>query len=384
MIPNTSRHERGPRIAIVHDWLTAFGGAERVLVELCRLLPHAEVFTLFGRHAGLRQLLGQHRVQASYLAQLPKIDSIYRWLAPLMPKAIESFQFQGYDLVISSSWAFAHGIRTPNAIPHLAYIHSPMRWAWDMQEEYLGRARLSGPVRWIAEQGLTQLRQWDQRAAQREKMIIANSRFIEQRIDCCWQRQSRVIYPPVRLAEIGGPIQSHGAYISVSRLVKYKRVDLWVEAFRHLPQHQLIVVGTGPELGRLQQIAPPNVRFTGWVSDEAAIELIAGAKGFLQASKEDFGISAVEAQGYGIPVLAYGQGGAAETVLGQEHAGPTGLLFDELEAEAVAQRILEFKRHHFRPEDCRRNAARFSPQAFEAAIAEQLKPFGIHLGVRSF
>jgi glycosyltransferase involved in cell wall biosynthesis len=143
-------------------------------------------------------------------------------------------------------------------------------------------------------------------------------------------------------------------------------------------------VGTGPELGRLQQIAPPNVRFTGWVSDEKAIELIAGAKGFLQASKEDFGISAVEAQGYGVAVLAYGQGGAAETVVGQAHASPTGLLFDELEAEAVAQRILEFERHRFLPEDCRRNAARFSPQAFEAAIAEQLKPFGIHLEVRSF
>ena len=384
MIPNTRRLERGPRIAIVHDWLTAFGGAERVLVELCRLLPQAEVFTLFGRHAGLRQLLNQHRLQTSYLAQIPRIDSIYRWLAPMMPKAIESFQFQGYDLVISSSWAFAHGIQTPKEIPHLAYIHSPMRWAWDMQDEYLGRAKLSRPMKWIAEQGLTQLRQWDQQAAQREKTIIANSQFIEQRISRCWQRESRVIYPPVRLAEMGSQIKSHGAYISVSRLVKYKRVDLWVEAFRHLPQHQLIVVGTGPELGRLQQTAPPNVRFTGWVSDEKAIELIAGAKGFLQASKEDFGISAVEAQGYGVAVLAYGQGGAAETVIGQGQAGATGLLFDELEPEAVAQRILEFERHHFLAEDCRRNAARFSPQAFKAAMAEQLKPYGIHLGVISF
>ena len=384
MIPNTRRPERGPRVAIVHDWLTAFGGAERVLVELCRLLPHAEVFTLFGKHAGLRQLLSQHRVQASYLAQLPGIDATYRWLAPLMPKAIESFQFQGFDLVISSSWAFAHGIRTPKAIPHLAYIHSPMRWAWDMQEEYLGRARLSGPVRWIAEQGLTQLRQWDQQAAQRDKTIIANSQFIEQRVKRCWQRDSTVIYPPVRVTEMHGPAKPHGAYISVSRLVKYKRVDLWVEAFRHLPDHQLMVVGTGPELGRLKRIAPPNVRFTGWVSDEQAIELIAGAKGFLQASKEDFGISAVEAQGYGVPVLAYGQGGAAETVRGLAHANPTGLLFDALEPRAAAQHILEFERHQFLPQDCKRNAARFSPQAFALAIAEQLSPFGIHLDVRSF
>lgn len=383
MNPNPSHPHRGPRVAIVHDWLTAFGGAERVLIRLCRLLPQADVFTLFGQHQGLQQALAGHTVKASYLARLPGIDRYYRWLAALMPRAIEEFRFKDYDLVVSSSWAFAHGIGVESGTPHLAYIHSPMRWAWDMQDEYLQREQLQGPIRWLAQKGIDRLRQWDVQAAQRDKTLIANSQFIRARIARCWQRDSQVIYPPVALQmQPKQPVQ-HGAFISVSRLVKYKRVDLWVKAFRHLPQHRLIVVGTGPELAALKRIAPANVEFTGWISDEQAIELISGARGFLQASKEDFGISVVEAQGYGIPVLAYREGGAAETVVGLDGPNPTGYLFDVLAPEAVAQDILKFERQQFSAQDCQQNARRFSPEAFDAAIAEKLNALGMQLDVRS-
>ena len=383
MNPKSNHPHRGPRVAIVHDWLTAFGGAERVLIRLCRLLPQADVFTLFGQHGGLQQALAGRTIKASYLAHLPGIDRYYRWLASLMPRAIEEFRFKDYDLVVSSSWAFAHGIHTEPGTPHLAYIHSPMRWAWDMQEEYLQREQFQGPVRWLVQKGIDSLRQWDKTAAERDKTLIANSEFIRARIERCWHKDSRVIYPPVEIKPQSKSSAPHGAYISVSRLVKYKRVDLWVEAFKHLPQHRLIVVGTGPERAALEKIAPPNVEFTGWVSDERAIELISGARGFLQASKEDFGISVVEAQGYGIPVLAYREGGAAETVMDLDRPNPTGRLFDVLEPEAVAQDILAFERQQFSPQDCRNNAQRFAPEVFDAAITKELHRLGMQLDVRS-
>ena len=354
-----------------------------MLIRLCRLLPQADVFTLFGQHGGLQQALAGHTIKASYLAHLPGIDRYYRWLASLMPRAIEEFRFKGYDLVVSSSWAFAHGIHTEPGTPHLAYIHSPMRWAWDMQEEYLQREQFQGPLRWLVQKGIDSLRQWDKTAAERDKTLIANSEFIRARIERCWHKDSQVIYPPVEIKPQSKSSVLHGAYISVSRLVKYKRVDLWVEAFKHLPQHRLIVVGTGPERAALEKIAPPNVEFTGWVSDERAIELISGARGFLQASKEDFGISVVEAQGYGIPVLAYREGGAAETVMDLDRPNPTGRLFDVLEPEAVAQDILAFERQQFSPQDCRNNAQRFAPEVFDAAITKELHRLGMQLDVRS-
>ncbi len=362
-----------PKVAIVHDWLTTPGGAERVLWRLCGILPNADLFTLIDDGKTLPQTLrSRHAVTTSWLQAIPGIAKSYRWLVPLMPAEIERFDFSGYDLVVSSSWAFSHGVKTGEATQHLAYVHSPMRWAWDMEEEYLEQTTFNNALKHLARARIARLREWDLSAAKRPDQLIANSQFIQERIQRCWSRDSSVIHPPVTVPPGLPQVTSHGAYVSVSRLVPYKRVDLWVKAFAHLPDQRLIVAGDGPEMARLKSMATPNVSFVGWVSDEKAIELMAGAKGFLQASKEDFGISVVEAQGCGTPVLAYRVGGASETVRGLDSPAPTGMLFDDLSAEAMAEAIQTFEGCGFSAADCRDNALRFSPQAFDRGMQDRI------------
>ncbi len=369
-----------PRVAIVHDWLTTPGGAERVLWRLCSILPNADLFTLIDDGKTLPSALrARHALKTSWLQAIPGIAKSYRWLVPLMPAEIERFDLSGYDIVVTSSWAFSHGVKTSDKTHHLAYVHSPMRWAWDMEDEYLEQTTFNATLKHLARARIATLRDWDLSAAKRPDKLIANSQFIRDRIERCWSRESSVIYPPVSIPETLPNVNAHGAYVSVSRLVPYKRVDLWVRAFAHLPDRQLIVAGDGPEMARLRSIATPNVSFVGWVSDEKAIELMAGARGFLQASKEDFGISVVEAQGCGTPVLAYRVGGASETVSGLESPNPTGILFDDLSPEAMAQAILAFERESFSRAACRENALRFSPQVFDAQIKASL---GDALGTR--
>lgn len=367
------------RVALVHDWLTAAGGAERVLSRMLSVFPKAEIFTLFGDSRALPACWQQKAPQTSWLNRLPGLHRYYRVLAPLMPAAVESINLIGYDLVISSSWAFAHGAMVDRAAGarHLAYVHSPMRWAWDMQEDYLDQASLKGPLRRVAEWQLGRLREWDQKAAQRPDLLLANSAFIQSRIRRCWSRDSELLFPPVELpgpryqVETAKDGASH--YLSVCRLVAYKRVDLIVRAFAYLPQRRLLIAGDGPERQRLQAIATPNVSFLGWVSDDDVKSLMRGARGFIQASREDFGISVVEAQGCGIPVIAYGEGGARETVNGPESAHPSGLYFHTLEPEALASTIMEFERQSFDPEDCRAKARSFAPERFDEGLMESVK-----------
>jgi glycosyltransferase involved in cell wall biosynthesis len=371
--PFMSAQGTSPRVAIVHDWLTTPGGAERVLWRLCSILPNADLFTLIDDDRTLpRALRNRHTVKTSWLQAIPGIAKSYRWLVPLMPAEIERFDFSGYDIVVSSSWAFSHGVKTSSNTQHLAYVHSPMRWAWDMEEEYLEQTTFNTTLKHLARARIAKLRDWDISAAKRPDQLIANSQFIQDRIQRCWSRDSSVIYPPVTIPSELPKASSHGAYVSVSRLVPYKRVDLWVKAFAHLPNQRLIVAGDGPEMAKLKSMATPNITFVGWVSDEKAIELMAGARGFLQASKEDFGISVVEAQGCGTPVLAYRVGGASETVKGLDSSTPTGMLFDDLSPEAMAESIRDFERQAFSAVDCRENALRFSPQAFDQGMQDSI------------
>lgn len=368
------------RVAIVHDWLTAAGGAERVLDRICRAFPQADLFTLFGDLSALpRDLAQKHKLQTSWLQGLPGIRRLYRGLAPLMPKAVEGLDLRGYDLVLSSSWAFAHGALADasHGARHLAYIHSPMRWAWDMKEEYLSRTRLPMGLRQLAEQQLAKLRTWDIAAAQRPQALLANSQFIRERIARCWSRDASVIYPPVVLpgAAFDPPRarDPRAPYLSVCRLVGYKRVDLLVKAFAYLPDRRLWVAGDGPEMAALRRMAPPNVEFLGWVHDEEVRSLMSECKAFLQASREDFGISVVEAQGCGTPVLAYGRGGARETVRGLDDPRPTGMFFETRDPEALANTIIDFERYCFSPDDCRDQAQRFSPEVFDSALQSAVK-----------
>lgn len=367
------------RTAIVHDWLLTAGGAERVLARLCYLLPQADVFCILGRRTLVPEPVRANRFAQSWLKWMPGASRYYRLMAPLMPSAVESIKLKGYDLVISSSWAFSHGVITDSSSVHLAYIHSPMRWAWDMQDEYLDRWSVAGPLKRCAQIPLAWLRRWDRAAAQRPDMLWANSRFIEDRIAQCWQRRATVLYPPVAIRPViseAAPPEPHGAYVAVSRLVPYKRVDLIVAAFNRMPQRQLIVAGDGPEMSRLKTMAGPNIRFTGWVTDQQAITLMSGSRGFIQASKEDFGIAVVEAQACGIPVLAYAEGGARETIATQpEHK--TGMLFDVLTPEALEIAVEKFERESFRAEDCRHWARQFSVENFDRGFLEGLAPFGM-------
>lgn len=371
-----------PRIAVVHDWLTADGGAERVLSHLLHMLPWADLYTLIDDGTCLSgELRQQHSIKSSFLQLLPGITRYYRATAPLMPLAVESLKLEPYDLVISSSWAFAHGALAPADAPHLAYIHSPMRWAWDMEDEYLAQSGLAPPLHWATKHLLKKLRSWDRLASKRPQSLIANSRFVAARIQRCWGRESSVIYPPVApLAKIEPTIISrHNAYICVSRLVPFKRVDVWIDAFRQLPQRQLMVIGDGPERKRLMRYAGPNVHFLGFIPDHELVGLLVGARGFLQASQEDFGIAVLEAQSCGIPVLAYAAGGAKETIQNVDQKHPTGLLFDSLNPQEVAATIEQFEQYDFRPEDCRANAMRFSPEVFRRQIREAIGALGFRL-----
>ena len=306
-----------PRIAIVHDWLTAYGGAERVLERLLQLFPKADLFCLIDSgDCRLASLQPEQRRTQSFLQFIPGIGKNYGLFASLMPWAIQQLNVKDYDLVISSSWAFAHGALKGSHAKHLVYCHSPMRWAWDLEDEYLQRARWPWPLDTLAKWQIARLRQWDFQAAQRADLILANSNFVKDRIVRCWHRSAEVVYPPVEVSKKPVVRRTEGYYLSACRLVAFKRVDVWVNAFRFLPQHRLVVAGSGPELGRLKASAPPNVQFLGRVPDSTLIELMSGAKGFLQASTEDFGMSVVEAQGCGTPVLAYGKGGGREGVPG--------------------------------------------------------------------
>jgi len=363
-----------PRVAIVHDWLITAGGAERVLARICALLPTADLFCLIGERGLAPQPVAHNAFVQSWLGRLPGVQQNYRWLAPLMPFAAESLPLKGYDLVVSSTWAFAHGVRpSPQAI-HLAYVHSPMRWAWDMQAEYLDRWSRVGIPKGLAQLPLSLLRRWDARAGQRPTALLANSQFIQQRIARCWARPSRLLYPPVA-ADPPQDAPYHDAYVAVSRLVPYKRVDIIVKAFAALPERRLIVAGDGPEMSRLRAMAGPNVSFAGWVTDAQALQLMAGSRGFIQASKEDFGIAVVEAQACGVPVLAYADGGAAETVV-TEGERPTGRLFKEDTAESLVAALRDFESRSFRAADCKSQAQRFSVQAFDQGFYDALAEHG--------
>lgn len=375
-----------PRVAVIHDWLTLAGGAERVLMRICGLLPKADIFTLINNQKALpKEFANQKTIHASWLNRLPGVDHYYRWLAPLMPAAIESLDLRPYDLVISGSWAFAHGVRKNPTARHLAYIHSPMRWAWDMEDAYLEHARFSGPLKQLARNQLERLRKWDHAAGQRPNRLVANSGFVAQRIQKFWGRQAAVVYPPVAPLPTPASVNPHGAFVSVCRLVPYKRVDFWIDVFKKLPNQRLLIAGEGPEANRLKAMAPSNVTFLGRIPDVEVAGLIAGARGFLQASLEDFGISVIEAQALGCPVIALGQGGALETVNAWPAPGASGVLLERLDTDLAAEVIAQFETYSFSPDDCRKNAAQFSPERFDGGFALELETLGFsrtELGMR--
>lgn len=374
------------RVAVVHDWLYVVGGAEQVLREILRCYPNADVFTLFDVLTPAdRAKIGFTKSQTSFLQKMPLIGSRHRSYLPLMPLAIEQFDLSSYDLVISSSYAVAKGVLTgPNQV-HVAYVHSPMRYAWDLQHAYLNESGYAhGLKSAVARMILHRMRIWDSRTAHGPDVIIANSQFVARRIQKIYGRRAEVIYPPVTLSSQKPEMPRGRHFLAASRLVPYKKIEAVILAFNELPDLELVVAGAGPEADRLKELAGPNVTFAGFVSDERLRELMATARAFVFAAEEDFGIIVVEAQSEGTPVLALGRGGARETVstaLGRR----TGLLFDTPDPQTIADCVRSFivQESLFSRTDCRAQASRFSAERFRAEFTATINAVMAHAQTRA-
>jgi len=368
-----------PRVALVHDWLDTWRGGENVLSELVRIYPDAQLFALVDFLTdALRQRLSDKRATTSFLQRMPGARRYFRALLPLFPRAIESLDVTGFDLVISSSHAVAKGVRTSPAQLHLCYCHTPMRYAWDLREQYLEARGLAAGLRGHGVRHvLDRLREWDRAASARVSHFVANSLFIRDRIARCYGRESTVIYPPVDVdfftpSDTAFPPFKRDYYLAASQWVPYKRIDLIVAAFREMPDRRLIVAGDGAEAERIHAAKGANTEFVGHVSRGQLRDLMRGARAFVFAAEEDFGILPVEAQACGTPVIAFGRGGARETVRGLDDRRPTGLFFAEQSAAAIAEAVGKFDAAcgDVDPGDCRSNAERFSAQRFRLEFVE--------------
>ena len=360
------------KIAIVHDWLVTYAGAERVLAALCETWPEADLFAVIDFLCDEdRARLGGKRATTTFIQQLPKARSAYQKYLPLMPLAIEQLDMSAYDLVISSSHAVAKGVLTgPNQL-HISYVHSPIRYAWDLQHQYLHEASLDRGVKAkLARMLLHYMRMWDQRTASGVDEFIANSHFIAKRINKSYRRQSTVIYPPVDTSRFTLHEAKEDFYLTASRMVPYKKIPLIVEAFAAMPDKRLVVIGTGPEMERVREVASANVTLMGYQSDEVLRQYMQRARAFVFAAEEDFGIAPIEAQACGTPVIAFARGGVLETIRGLEHEKPTGVFYPEQSVDSIVSAVRTFETHCQRisASNCRSNAERFGGERFKQEI----------------
>jgi len=346
------------KTAIVHDWLMSAGGAERVLGAIIELYP-SPIYTLVKNNS----IFENQIVKTSFLQKMPLVQKFYRNYLPLFPFAIERFDLSEYDLILSSSHAVAKGVRTHEKQLHICYCHSPMRYAWDLHEQYMGQ--LGNIKRNIAKWVLHYVRNWDIQSLNRVDHFIANSQFIAQRIKRIYNKEAVVIYPPVS-THLFESKKKDNFYLTVSRMVPYKRVDLIVEAFTKHPDKYLCVIGDGPDLEKLQQKATKNIQFLGYQEDIVVRDYLTRAKAFIFAAEEDFGIVPVEAQAAGTPVIAYGKGGVLETVL----EGKTGLFFHEQTVESLQDAIKRFEQLAFDSDLIQRHAAQFNESRFKKELKQ--------------
>lgn len=356
------------RIAIVHDWLVTYAGAERVLEQMLNIYPEADLFSIIDfLPVEKRAFIKHKKVNTSFIQNLPKARTNYRNYLPLMPLAIEQFDLSNYDLVISSSHAVAKGVLTGPDQIHICMCHTPIRYAWDLQFQYLKESNLDkGFMSFLVRLLLHKIRTWDVRSSNSVDHFIANSYFIKRRIEKLYRRDSVVIYPPVDIDSFTIYTNKDDFYLTTSRLVAYKKIPLIVEAFSLMPEKRLVVIGEGPDFDKCKALAGPNVSLLGWQPSNILIDFMKKAKAFVFAAEEDFGITPLEAQACGTPVIAFGKGGVLETINGLNSDKPTGVFFYEQTANSIQQAIELFEKRggEITSNACRLNASRFSVERF--------------------
>lgn len=357
------------KVALVQDWLTEIGGAEKVFLAFLDLYPQADVFTLTSHEKVISKLgIENTRLKESFISRLPFGRKRYRYYLPFFPQAIESFDFSNYDLIISSSSSVAKGLLKHTDQLHICYCHSPVRYAWDLYHQYIKESGLNGwGVKGVfVRHVLHKLRIWDIISSNRVDAFVANSDYVKRRIFNTYRRESTVIFPPVDILHFEVKVDKQDYYFAASRMVPYKRIDLIVKAFNKLKDKKLIVAGVGPEFNRVKAIAGPNVSLVGFVSDAEMKELMSNAKAFVFAANEDFGIIPLEAQACGTPVIAYGKGGALETVVN----GKTGILFNEQTEDSLIDAIQRFESDFsYDPFQIRSHAEEFSTERFKSEFS---------------
>ncbi|HCD1880737.1 glycosyltransferase family 4 protein [Klebsiella aerogenes] len=365
---------RDLNVGIVADWFITYAGSEKVVAELIKSYPESHLYSVVDFLSSENKKHFQNKdITTTFIQRLPKAKKKYQTYLPLMPLAIEQLDVSRHDVILSSSHAVAKGVLTGPDQLHISYVHSPIRYAWDLQHQYLREAGLDHGVKgMIAKLILHKMRMWDYRTANGVDHFIANSQFIARRIKKVYGREADVIYPPVDVNRFLLNEAKEDYYFTASRLVPYKRIDLIVEAFSHMPNRKLVVVGDGPEMQKIKSKATANIEILGYQSNEVMQEHMRNAKAFVFAAEEDFGITPVEAQSCGTPVIAFGKGGSLETVRPFGVDNPTGILFDKQDIDSVIDAVQKFEtmQDQILPNDCRAHALKFSTERFNQEISE--------------
>nr|MBI1231077.1 glycosyltransferase [Cytophagales bacterium] len=360
------------KVAVIHDWLPVIAGAERVLEQILKVYPDADVYTMFDFLSEEdRKIFGGVKITTSSLNKWPKVQKYYRKLLPIMPFMIENFDLSKYDLIISSSHAVAKGVITGGTQIHVSYVHSPTRYAWDLMHQYLRESNMErGFKGMMARYFLHKFRIWDLRTANGVDGFIANSDFIRKRIWKVYRREADVVYPPVNIDLFEYSDEKEDFYFTASRMVPYKRIDMIAAAFAKMPDKKLKIIGDGPDIHKVRKIADnaPNIEVLGYQQYPVLKDHMQKAKAFVFAAEEDFGIVPVEAQACGTPVIAYGAGGTLETVIDYDQSPKTatGMHFKQQTAECLAEAVQKFEtlRDKILYQNCRKNAEKFSEERF--------------------
>ena len=371
------------KMAIVHEWLVTYAGSESWLSQALECFPDADLFAVIDFLDDKdRKLIKNKKTQTTYIQNLPFAKKLYKKYLPLMPRAIEQLDLSKYDIIISSNHAVAKGVIVSPDQLHISYVHSPMRYAWDLQHQYLRESKLNKGLKgWLTKKILHKLRSWDVISANRVDFFISNSDFIARRIKKCYRREATTIHCGVDITKFSKVTKKEDFYLAISRLVPYKKMDLIVSAFTKMPDKKLVVIGDGPQFKQIKKIANNyhNINLLGYKSQNIVIDHMQRAKALIFAAQEDFGLVPIEAQACGTPVIAYGKGGCLETVIPIENSNKkiknlktTGIFFKEQNINSLLEAVNYFEKNQikFTAASCRKNAERFSKDIFKKKFKE--------------